>query len=114
MLMPEDGHFNCSEPDCLFTTCNLFEFLQHCGVEYTWSIRLNKRFTFNFYEFLSILTDLIDEKDLEAINDHVQSATLMMVNASGDDFDQFIEEAVVQTEMEGILKDVEGILKENE
>jgi len=114
MLMPEDGHFNCAESECEFTTCNVFEYLEHCGVEYNWSVRLDKRFTFNMFDFLAILSELVDNADLESVSNHVQSAALMMVNASGDDFSSFVEEAVVQTEMEGILKDVEGMLKENE
>jgi hypothetical protein len=114
MLMPENGYFNCAEIECAFKTYNVFEYLEHCGVEYDWSVRLDRRFTFNMFDFLAILSQLVSEKDLEGISNHIQSAALMMVNASGDDFSDFVEEAVVQTEMEGILKDVEGMLKENE
>ena len=44
MLMPEDGHFECVEDDCGFSTCDLFEFMYHCGVEYKWAVRLDKRY----------------------------------------------------------------------
>jgi hypothetical protein len=37
-----------------------------------------------------------------------------MVNASGDDLEDFIEEAVVQSSMDEIYQDIEGMLKENE
>lgn len=114
MLMPENGRFYCADSECDFTTCDLFEFLDHSGVGYTWTIHLDEHYTFNFFQFLKTLSNLSDNKDFDGINEHVQSATLMMVNATGDDFPEFMEEAIVQTEMEGILKDVEGILKENE
>jgi hypothetical protein len=38
----------------------------------------------------------------------------MMVNASGDDLDAFIHEAVVQSEMSSIMDGIEGLLKEND
>ena len=41
MLLPIDGHFECAESDCNFITCDIFEFMEHCGVEYKWGVRLN-------------------------------------------------------------------------
>ena len=112
--MPEDGHFECIEAGCGFSTCDLFEFMDHCGVEYKWAVRLNKRYSFDLFEFLKILSDTIDADDLGAAFDHVQSATLLMVNASGDDLYEFVEEAVVRSEMDNVMAGVEGLLKENE
>ena len=114
MLMPEDGHFECAEDDCDFRTCDLFEFMYHCGVEYKWAVRLDKRYSFDLFEFLQILNDIIDTGDLDEAYDHIQSATLLMVNASGDDLHEFIEEAVVRSEMDNVMAGVEGLLKENE
>jgi hypothetical protein len=114
MLMPKDGHFICEQSDCDFGTCDIFEFLDHCGIEYSWGVRLNKRYSFDLFEFLSILSEIIDDEDLEGAYDHIQSATLMMVNASGDDLDAFIHEAVVQSEMSSIMDGIEGLLKEND
>jgi len=114
MLLPIDGHFECAESDCNFVTCDLFEFMEHCGVEYKWQVRLNKRFSFDLFEFLAILNEIVDAGDLDSAYDHIQSATLLMVNASGDDLEEFIEEAVVLSEMDGIMNGIEGILRENE
>lgn len=113
MLVPIDGHFECSESDCKFVTCDLFEFMEHCGVEYAWAVKLDKRYSFDLFEFLSILNNLVNIGDLDAIYDHVQSATLLMINASGDELQDFIEETVVQTEMEEVLNGIERLLKEN-
>jgi hypothetical protein len=113
MLMPVDGHFSCQD-DCDFTTCNVFEFLDHCGVEFGWEVKLSKRYSFDLFTFLQILNDLVDKGDLDAIFDHVQSATTLMVNASDDELEDYIEEAVVASEMKDIITGAERLLKEHE
>ena len=112
MLVPVDGHFSC-EDNCDFTTCNVFEFLDHCGVEFGWEVKLNKRYSFDLFTFLQILSQLVDEGDLDGIFDHVQSATTLMVNASDDDLEEYIEEAVVASEMKDIINGAERLLKDN-
>ena len=113
MLIPIDGHFECSESNCEFATCDLYEFMEHCGVEYEWGVRLNKRYTFDLFKFLDILNDLTNVGDLDAMYDHIQSATLLMINASGDELEDFIEESVVQSEMSEVMDGIERLLKEN-
>ena len=112
MLLPVDGHFSC-EDDCDFTTCNVFDFLQHCGVEFGWEVKLNKRYSFDLFTFLQILSQLVDEGDLDGIFDHVQSATTLMINASDDDLEEYIEEAVVASELKDIINGAERLLKDN-
>jgi hypothetical protein len=51
--------------------------------------------------------------DLDAMYDHIQSATLLMINASGDELEDFIEESVVQSEMSEVMDGIERLLKEN-
>ena len=110
--MPVDGHFSCQD-DCDFTTCNVFEFLDHCGVEFGWEVKLSKRYSFDLFTFLQILSHLVDEGDLDGIFDHVQSATTLMVNASDDDLEEYIEEAVVASELKDIINGAERLLKDN-
>jgi hypothetical protein len=112
MLMPVDGHFSCQD-DCDFTTCNVFEFLDHCGVEFGWEVKLSKRYSFDLFTFLQILSQMVDEGDLDGIFDHVQSATTLMVNASDDDLEEYIEEAVVASELKDIINGAERLLKDN-
>jgi hypothetical protein len=112
MLVPVDGHFSC-EDNCDFTTCNVFEFLDHCGVEFGWEVKLNSRYSFDLFTFLQILSRLVDEGDLDGIFDHVQSATTLMVNASDDDLEEYIEEAVVASELKDIINGAERLLKDN-
>jgi hypothetical protein len=112
MLVPVDGHFSC-EDNCDFTTCNVFEFLDHCGVEFGWEVKLSKRYSFDLFTFLQILSQLVDEGDLDGIFDHVQSATTLMINASDDDLEEYIEEAVVASELKDIINGAERLLKDN-
>ena len=112
MLMPVDGHFSCQD-DCDFTTCNVFEFLDHCGVEFGWEVKLSKRYSFDLFTFLQILSQMVDEGDLDGIFDHVQSATTLMINASDDDLEEYIEEAVVASELKDIINGAERLLKDN-
>ncbi len=114
MLIPMDGHFECSESECDFATCDLFEFMEHCGVEYSWNVKLNKRYSFDLFQFLDILNNITNLGDLDAIYDHVQSATLLLINASGDELEDFIEETIVQEEMAHVMDGIERMLKENE
>jgi hypothetical protein len=112
MLLPVNGHFSCQD-NCDFTTCNVFEFLDHCGVEFGWEVKLNKRYSFDLFTFLQILSQLVDEGDLDGIFDHVQSATTLMINASDDDLEEYIEEAVVASELKDIINGAERLLKDN-
>lgn len=112
MLLPVNGHFNCQD-DCNFSTCNVFEFLEHCGVEFGWEVKLNKRYSFDLFTFLQILSQMVDDGDLDGIFDHVQSATTLMINASEDDLEEYIEEAVVASELKDIINGAERLLKDN-
>lgn len=114
MLVPIEGHFECSESDCDFSTCDLFDFMEHCGVEYSWNVKLNKRYSFDLFTFLDLLNQMANVGDLDALYDHIQSATLLMINASGDELEDFLEESIVQSEMSDIMDGVERLLKNNE
>jgi hypothetical protein len=43
----------------------------------------------------------------------VQDATLMMVNASEGDLEEFVEETVVASEMNDMMSDLERLLKKD-
>lgn len=113
MLMPKDGHFEC-EDSCDFKTCDIFEFMDHCGVEFGWAVKLNKRYSFDLFTFLQLLNDMVEVGDLDAMYDHVQSATLMMVNASEGDLEEFMEESIVESEMGELMTGLERLLKEHD
>ena len=79
----------------------------------TWGVRLNKRFSFDLFTFLSLINDLTNRGDLDGLWDAVQSATLMMVNVSDGDLEEFVEEIVVAGEMDDMMSDIEKLLKKD-
>ena len=114
MLMPnKSGVFEC-EDKCSFATSDIFEFMDHCGIEFAWQVRLNKRFSFDLYTFLNLLNDTVNKGDLDELWDIVQDATLMMVNASEGDLEEFVEETVVASEMNNMMSDLERLLKKDD
>ncbi len=74
-------------------------------------MRLNKRFSFDLFTFLSLINDLANDGDLDGVWDAVQSGTLMMVNVSDGDLEEFVEEIVVAGEMDDMISDIEKLLK---
>jgi phosphoserine phosphatase len=113
MLMPDNnGMFVCKADN--FETGNLFEYLDHYGVEYDWMVKLNKKHSFNLYPFLGELTNLAMKKDYEQIYELIQSAVLLLINASTDSLDEFIEETEVIVGMEDMMDQVERFLNDNE
>lgn len=113
--MPDEtGHFTCKTDDCQFSSCDMFDFMDHVGVEYKWAVKLNKEYSFDLFKFFQLLSDLVHDGDIEEIYEHVQSATLLFVNASGDDFNEFIQESIVVDGMSTLMDDIEGFLKKND
>lgn len=113
ILMPDDeGLFVCKADD--FVTGDLFEYMDHYGVEYDWLVKLDRKHSFNLYPFLKELTDLCLESDLDAMYEVIQSAVLLMINASTESLDEFIKETEVICGMEDMMKQVERFLNDNE
>lgn len=109
ILMPEsDGTFVCKKHK--FKTDNLFEYLDHFGVEYDWMVRLNSHYSFNLFAFLRQLTEYIDDQNWAEVWSVTQSITLMMINASGEDFEEFVEETEVIQGTETMLEQLERFL----
>lgn len=113
MRRPVNGKFTCDNTECDYSTANVFDFLEHCGVGFEWEIYLNSRYSFDFFNFLERLTELVDQGNLDEIYDHVQRATLVMVNASDGELDYFIEDSLVADEVEEGISEIENFLKEN-
>jgi len=112
MLLPDsEGMFVCQKDN--FKTDNLFTYLDHFGVEYDWMIRLNPRFSLNLFGFLSEMAYFINEHRLDEAWEHIQSVTLLMINASGEDFDEFIEEAQVIAGSQDMFDQIERFLDDD-
>lgn len=113
MLVPdENGRFKC-ESDCDFETTDVFELLDHCGIKFAWGVRVSKGYTFDLFGFLESLSNAINAGYLEEAYDVVQSAALLMCNASENQLDELIDEVMVRSEADELIVNIERMLKDN-
>lgn len=114
MLFPDkDGLVTCETIDCDYKTTDIFDFLDHVGVEFTWDVRVTPKYSFDLFKFFQVLSDMIDHGDLEEAYQVVQDTAFLFVNASSDELDDFIEESVVAEEADAGIKNIERMLREN-
>ena len=114
MLFPDkDGLYSCETEDCTFKTVDLFEFLDHAGVVFTWDVRVTPRYCFDLFKFLEALSSMVDRGDLDLTYDVIQDTACLFVNASSDELDDCIEESIVAEEADTGIKNIERMLKEN-
>jgi len=114
MLFPDkDGLVHCETADCDYDTTDLFDFLEHCGIEFTWDVRITPKHSFDLFQFFQVISDAINHGDLEEAYQMVQDTAFVFVNASSDELDDFIEESIVAEEADTGIKNIERMLKEN-
>jgi hypothetical protein len=113
MLLPDsEGLLNC-ESDCDFATPDIFELFDHCGVDFEWSIKISKVYSFNLFDFLQKLNEVINVGDLDKAYDIVQDASLLLANASSGEIDEFIDECLILDGIEDTMSGLERMLKDN-
>jgi hypothetical protein len=116
MLMPdEDGVFKCE--DCNYKSPDVFDLLHHCEMDFFWSVKLSRRYSFDLFQFLHALDELADDGDIDHIKDLTQAVALAFINSSEGDatFNKFINENIVRSNIDSVIKDLEEMLKdENE
>lgn len=111
MIFPDErGLYHCEFDD--FTTDNIFAYMQHADIDFDWMIKIDRRYSFNMFTFLNQLTWHLLNKEYEEAWHSVQGVSLMFVNSTGDDFDEFLKEAEVVSGMENMFDDIERFLKE--
>lgn len=114
MLFPnDDGQLQCETKDCDFKTTDLFEFLDHCGIEFTWDVRVTPKYSFDLFQFLQTLSSIVDAGDLDQAYDVIQDVGFLFTNASSGDLDDFIDECIVAEETESGISNIERMLREN-
>lgn len=115
MLFPnKDGQYLCETEDCTFKTVDLFEFLDHVGVEFTWDVRVTPRYRFDLFNFLQALSYMVNKGDLDQAYDVIQDTACLFINASSDELDEYIEESIVADEAHDGIKNIERMLREND
>jgi hypothetical protein len=114
MLFPDkDGFVFCETHDCDFKSTDLFEFLDHVGVGFTWDVRVTPKYSFDLFRFFETLSDMVNHGDLDEAYQVIQDTAFLFVNASSDELDDFIEESIVAEETEYGIKNIERMLREN-
>lgn len=114
MFLPKpDGTMTCSK-NCGFETDDVFEYLDHANIEYAWAVRLSKKYSFDMFEFLMLINEYLVRGEAEEARQHIQSAAVVMINASNNSIDEFFEEHVVQDQLPDMFNEIEKILKENQ
>jgi len=111
MLMPDqNGNYNCEHDD--FSTDNIFEYMAHAGVEFDWMIKLGSKHSFNMFTFLEQLAWNMTQENHKDVWDSIQGVTLLFVNSSGEDFEEFIKETEAVASSDAMFEQIEQILKE--
>ena len=110
MLLPsDDGYFRCEYDD--FKTSNLFEYMEHQGIEFDWMVRLSPGYSLNLFTFLNELCFFMEDDNYEEVWNHLQSVVLLMINACSEDFEQFVQEAEVVTGTKDMFDQLDKFLK---
>ena len=114
MLFPDkDGLVYCETLDCDYKTTDLFDFLDHCGVEFSWDVKVTPKYSFDLFQFLSVVSEVVNHGDLQEAYEIIQGASFLFVNASSDELDDFIEESIVADEADMGIRNIERMLREN-
>lgn len=110
MLMTDDGGmFQCH--DCDYRSLDIFDFLEHCGLQYSWMVQLDKNYSFNLFNFLKEISHLIVyHSDEDEALELVQNTALLMVNATDGTLNKFMEEVTVKIGVEDLLDGLEAEL----
>lgn len=109
LIQNSKNQFVCKNDN--YKTTDIFDYLDHSEVEFVWGIKLSKKVSLDMFHFLSLLNDSIVQGNLDEAYDTVQSAALLLVNASSDEVDEFIEEAIVRGTTGEMIRSIEEMLK---
>jgi hypothetical protein len=111
VLIPSEEGFSCA--DCDFKTEDIFMFLEHCDVCFSWNLRLSNRYSIDLYSILEEINELLMQKEIDAATDIVQSVTLALVNSSEGEktFHRFLSEAMTDESTVDMIPGIEEKLK---
>jgi hypothetical protein len=109
LIQNSKGQFTCEDEN--FKTTDVFEYLDHAGVEFKWGVKLSGKTTLDLFAMLYSVNNALLIDNLDEAYDVIQSAALLLVNASSNEVDDFIEEAVVRATSKELISGIEGMLK---
>ena len=113
VLIPSENGFSCE--DCDFKTENIFMFLEHCDICFSWNLRLSNRYSIDLYSILEEVNEMLTRGEVDAATDIIQSVTLALVNSSEGEktFHKFLSEAMTVESTVDMLQGIEEMLKQD-
>lgn len=114
ILIPSGKGYECK--DCEFNTKDIFIFLDHCDICFSWGLRLSNRYTVDLFSVLNELNNCLQRKDSGSALDLIQHLTLSLVNASEGErsFHKFVNESITAELATDMVQNIEEMLKNND
>jgi hypothetical protein len=113
VLIPSENGFSCE--DCDFKTEDIFMFLEHCDICFSWNLRLSNRYSIDLYSILEEVNEMLTRGEVDAATDIIQSVTLALVNSSEGEktFHKFLSEAMTVESTVNMIQGIEEMLKQD-
>ena len=113
VLIPSENGFSCE--DCDFKTEDIFMFLEHCDICFSWNLRLSNRYSIDLYSILEHINEVLSQGQIAPAMEIVQSVTLALVNSSEGEktFHKFLNEAMTVESTVDMLQGIEEMLKQD-
>ena len=113
LLIPSEQGFKCE--DCDFKTEDIFLFLEHCDICFSWNLRLSNRYSIDLYSILEQINEVLSQGQIAPAMEIVQSVTLALVNSSEGEktFHKFLNEAMTVESTVDMLQGIEEMLKQD-
>jgi len=113
LLIPSEQGFSCE--DCDFKTEDIFLFLEHCDICFSWNLRLSNRYSIDLYSILEHINEVLSQGQIVPAMEIVQSVTLALVNSSEGEktFHKFLNEAMTVESTVDMLQGIEEMLKQD-
>ena len=114
VLIPSEKGYKCR--DCDFISEDIFTFLEHCEISFTWGLRLSNRYSINLFDVLEELNSCLQLGESKIALELIQSLTLALTNASEGEqsFHKFVHESMTAEMAMEMVEDIEEMLKRNE
>jgi len=113
VLIPSENGFSCE--DCDFKTEDIFMFLEHCDICFSWNLRLSNRYSIDLYSILEEVNEMLTRGEVDVATDIIQSVTLALVNSSEGEktFHKFLSEAMTVESTVDMIHGIEEMLKQD-
>lgn len=110
--MNDEYEYECNNEECRYQTDDIFDYIDHMGIDIRWVMRISPSYTMEFYAFLKELNRVLMCNDAEEGYFMVQAVTYMLFNASTNpDFEEKMNENYIKANTTDIILGLEKMLK---